>query len=349
MKISILTFSKETNFGANLQCYALCKTLQDIGHEVSIIDAELPQPPKSWYSHLLRLPEKFWLVRFRRKYLNIFTRTYKTVDDLRANCPDSDLYIVGSDQVWNTRITSRSNPLIYFFSFLPEGARRISYAASFGYAEWQNPELTDEVKMLLGKFEAISVREETAVNICRDVFGVEAVKVADPTLLLTSYDELCGDYDQHRETNELLYFPFVRDDEEQAILADFAKDHGMKAVTMMSFHGYPGFVRRMFVSVKDWLNSIRYARIVVSQSFHCMVFCILFHKHFVAIPLKGKQTRQRNLLKQLGLEDHICEDKTQLRETLEKVLSKNADFQEVEKKIEKIRKQARVFLCEHTK
>lgn len=347
MRISILTFSKELNYGANLQCYALCRTLQNMGHEVKIIDAELPQPSTAWYSRLLRLPEKFWFARFRRRYLNIYTRTYKTVDDLRTNCPDSDLYIVGSDQVWNTRITCRSNPLVYFFSFLPESARRISYAASFGHAEWQSPELTEEVKTLLGKFEAISVREDTAVDICRDVFGAEAVRVADPTLLLISYDELCGKYDQRRETNELLYFPFVHDNEEQAILADFARDHGLKAVAMMSFHRYPGFVRRMLVSLKDWLNSIRYARIVVSHSFHCMVFCILFHRRFVAVPLKGKQTRQINLLKQLGLEDHICEDKTQLRETLERILNKDIDFQEVEKKIEKMRQQAKDFLCEH--
>lgn len=347
MRISILTFSKELNYGANLQCYALCRTLQNMGHEVKIIDAELPQPSTTWYSRLLRLPEKFWFARFRRRYLNIYTRTYKTVDDLRANCPDSDLYIVGSDQVWNTRITCRSNPLVYFFSFLPESARRISYAASFGHAEWQSPELTEEVKALLGKFEAISVREDTAVDLCRDVFGAKAVRVADPTLLLISYDELCGKYDQRRETNELLYFPFVHDNEEQAILADFARDHGLKAVAMMSFHRYPGFVRRMLVSLKDWLNSIRYARIVVSHSFHCMVFCILFHRRFVAVPLKGKQTRQINLLKQLGLEDHICEDKTRLRETLERILNKDIDFQEVEEKIEKMRKQAKDFLCEH--
>lgn len=347
MRISILTFSKELNYGANLQCYALCRTLQNMGHEVKIIDAELPQPSTTWYSRLLRLPEKFWFARFRRRYLNIYTRTYKTVDDLRTNCPNSDLYVVGSDQVWNTRITCRSNPLVYFFSFLPESARRISYAASFGHAEWQSPELTEEVKTLLGKFEAISVREDTAVDICRDVFGAEAVRVADPTLLLISYDELCGKYDQRRETNELLYFPFVHDNEEQAILADFARDHGLKAVAMMSFHRYPGVVRRMLVSLKDWLNSIRYARIVVSHSFHCMVFCILFHRRFVAVPLKGKQTRQINLLKQLGLEDHICEDKTQLRETLERILNKDIDFQEVEKKIEKMRKQAKDFLCEH--
>lgn len=347
MKISILTFSKETNYGANLQCYALCKTLQSMGHNVNIIDIQLSKIKASFISRIIRLPEKVFFKNFRKKHLDIFTRKYKNVDDLKQNPPKSDLFIVGSDQVWNPQLTQRLDPLVYFFSFLPEGARRISYAASFGHAEWQNPELTDEVKSLLGKFEAISVREDTAVDICHDVFGAEAVRVADPTLLLTSYDELCGVYDQRRETNELLYFPFVKDEEEQAIIADFAKKHGLKAVAMMSFHRYPGFVRRTLVSLRVWLNSIRYARIVVSQSFHCMVFCILFHKRFVAVPLKGKQTRQKNLLSQLGLEDHICEDKTKLRETLERILNKDIDYQKVEKKIEEVRKQARDFLCEH--
>ena len=349
MKISILTFSKELNYGANLQCYALCKTLQDMGHDVNIIDIQLPERKTSYISKILRLPEKFFFKSFRKKHLDIFTRKYTSVDDLKCNPPKGDLFIVGSDQVWNPQLTNRLDPLVYFFSFLPNGVRRISYAASFGYAEWQNPELTDKVKRLLRKFETISVREDTAVDICRNVFGIEAVRVADPTLLLTSYDELCGCYNQRRETNELLYYPFVKDDEEQAILADFAKYHGMKAVAMMSFHRYPGFVRRMLVSLRDWLNSIRYARIVVSHSFHCMVFCIFFHRRFVVVPLKGKQTRQRNLLKQFGLEDHICEDKTQLRETLERILNKDIDYQKVENEIGKIRKQARDFLCEHAK
>lgn len=349
MKISILTFSKETNYGANLQCYALCKTLQSMGHDVNIIDIQLAKMKASCISRIIRLPEKAFFKSFRKDHLDFFTRKYTNVDDLKRNPPKSDLYVVGSDQVWNPQLTQRLNPLVYFFSFLPDDARRISYAASFGFSEWQTPELTDEVKTLLGKFEAISVREDSAVDICRDVFGAEAVRVADPTLLLTSYDELCGDYDQRRETNELLYFPFVRDNEEQAILADFAREHGLKAVAMMSFHRYPGFVRRTFVSLRDWLNSIRYARIVVSHSFHCMVFCILFHKRFVAIPLNGKQTRQKNLLKQLGLEDHICEDKTQLKETLERILNKDIDYQKVESEIEKVRKQGKDFLCEHAK
>ncbi len=344
MKISILTFSKETNFGANLQCYALCKTLQDMGHDVKIIDIQLPERKASCISRIIRLPEKFFFNSFRKKHLDIFTRKYTSVNDLKCNPPKSDLFIVGSDQVWSPQLTKRLDPLVYFFSFLPDDARRISYAASFGTEVWNNQELTEEVKRLLQKFDVVSVREESGVKICRDVFGVEAIKVIDPTLLLPSYDNLCGTYDGRKETNHLVYFPFLRDDKEQAILADFAKSHGLKAVLLLSFRRSPGFTRKMFVPLRQWLNSIRYARLVVSHSFHCMVFCILFHRHFITIPINGRGTRQRNLLTMLGMEDHICEDTDKLSDCLEKIYAKKIDYMRVDGKIKVIREHSLDFL-----
>ena len=115
MKISILTFSKESNFGANLQCYALCKTLQNMGHQVDIIDIQLPKKRFSWYSTLLQFPQEFLFFLFRKKYLNFFTKKYKTTAELQNGQHKSDLYIVGSDQVWNPDITKRLNPGIERF------------------------------------------------------------------------------------------------------------------------------------------------------------------------------------------------------------------------------------------
>ena len=185
MKISILTFSKESNFGANLQCYALCKVLQGMGHQVDIIDIQLPKIKFSWYTTLLQIPQDILFFLFRKKHLNYFTKKYKTADQLQKGQHKSDLYIVGSDQVWNPDITKRLAPLVYFFSFLPDDVRRISYAASFGKESWQSPTLTDKVKMLLHKFNAVGVREQTGVSICKDTFGIDARLVADPTLLLS--------------------------------------------------------------------------------------------------------------------------------------------------------------------
>ena len=146
MVISILSFPREINYGAVLQCYALCKILQDMGHKINIIDLRLRRHPMQWYSILIRIPMFFFFYRFRRKHLNYFTRHFKSLNELRHYCPQSDLFIVGSDQVWNPEITKRSDPLYFFFSFLPRGVRRISYAASFGTDNWKYPEITDKPK-----------------------------------------------------------------------------------------------------------------------------------------------------------------------------------------------------------
>ena len=347
MKISILTFSKESNFGANLQCYALCKTLQNMGHQVDIIDIQLPKITFSWYTNLLQLPQDFLFFLFRKKHLNIFTEKYKTTTKLQEVRHKSDLYIVGSDQVWNLDITKRLDPLIYFFSFLPKGVRRVSYAASFGTESWQSPALTGEVKRLLHKFNAVGVREQTGVAICKNIFGIDARLVADPTLLLTSYDEICGDYNPQRETNELVYFTFIRNKKEQEVIADFSMANQLQAIALRSNRAIPGFKQRLYLSVAEWLNSIRYAKLVVTNSFHCMVFCILFHKKFVAIPAHtGRTTRQEDLLEQLGLSDHFCKETDNLCETMEHVIHKDIDFETVDKKIKEMRKLSLEFLNE---
>lgn len=345
MKVSILSFTKETNFGANLQCYALCKTLQSMGHEINIIDLQLKRYKMPWYSVVLRLPMVYLFIKFRKQHLNYFTRRFKNIEDLRQNCPKSDLFIVGSDQVWNPDVTKRLDPLIYFFSFLPKGVRRISYAASFGTADWRFPELTEKVKQMLLQFDAVSVREESGVVICKEVFDIEANVVLDPTLLLSSYDDICGEYNSTRETNELVYYTFVHDQMVQKVLANFAKDHSLKAVVLRSNRKYPGFTRKMYVSVAGWLNSIRYSKLVVTTSFHCMVFCIMFHKKFVIVPGKtDRSTRHKSLLEKIGLSDCYCDDVNELYKKLDLVYNSQVDYSIIEKKINMLREDSMLFL-----
>lgn len=347
MKISVLTFSKEINFGANLQCYALCKTLQNMGHKVDIIDIQLAPYSMPWYSAIFRIP-RLWLFRqFRKQHLNIFTRHYNSVDELEHDCPKSDLYIVGSDQVWNPGITKRLDPLVYFFSFLPYDARRISYAASFGTETWQNPELTDDVKLLLSKFEAVSVREDNAVQICKETFNVDATQVVDPTLLLTSYDDICGKYNKYKEKNEIVYFEFIKDSVRRQIVLDFAVQQEIYPIYLHVNRSYTGFKCKQYVSVAGWLNKIRYARIVVTSSFHCMVFCLIFHKKFVALPaFHGRNSRQKSLLRQLGLLNYFCDDTSKLEQTLKYALETDIDYKDVDRRLNLMRRDSFNFLNE---
>lgn len=347
MKISILTFSKESNFGANLQCYALCKTLQSMGHQIDIIDIQLPKIYFSWYTTLLQIPQDFLFFLFRKKHLNYFTREYKTTTELKNAQHRSDLYIVGSDQVWNPDITKRLDSLVYFFTFLPDDVCRISYAASFGTDSWLSPALTEEVKALLHKFNTVSVREQSGVAICKNTFGIDARLVADPTLLLSSYDDICGKYSPLHETNELVYFTFIRNKDEQRIIAEFANNNHLQAISLRSNRPISGFKQRAYLSVAGWLNSIRYAKIVVTFSFHCVVFCILFHKKFVIIPAKaGRAARQESLLAQLGLSDHFCKDTSALYKTMEYVINKDIDYAVIDEKIKKMREESLDFLKE---
>ena len=316
-----------------------------MGHRVEIIDIQLPKVFFSRHTSLLQIPQEFLFFLFRKKYLNFFTKKYKTITELQDGQHKSDLYIVGSDQVWNPDITKRLDTLIYFFSFLPEDVRRVSYAASFGTESWQSSALTEDVKALLHKFNAVGVREQSGVDICRETFGIDARLVVDPTLLLSSYDDICGKYNPQRETDELIYFTFIRNKEEQRIIAEFSTTNHLQAIALRSNRSIPGFRRRVYMSVAEWINSIRYAKLIVTFSFHCMVFCILFHKKFVAIPAKaGRAIRQEGLLEQLGLSDHFCKDTSDLYKTMEHVIHKDIDYAVIDKKIKEMREESLDFL-----
>ncbi|WP_346712706.1 polysaccharide pyruvyl transferase family protein [Mediterranea massiliensis] len=346
MKISILTFSKEDNFGANLQCYALTKTLQNMGHNVDIIDIQLSPMQSSLINKILQYYQHYNFQQFRKRNINkYFTRRYKNVDELIDNPPESDLYVVGSDQVWNPNITKRLDPLIYFFSFLPPNATRISYAASFGFSTWENKELIPKVSKLLNQFSKISVREKEGVNICKDFFHAEATEVCDPTFLLPNYDEICGEYRKEKETNNILYFKFIRNENAENVIANYAKTQNQKYIKLLNFHMTPNSIIKPYVKVDKWLENIRYSKLIISDSFHCIVFCILFHKNFIAMPsIENRAGRILNLLQKLNLSDHFCSDAMDLSQKINQLANKKINYQATEFLIKEMRDKSIKFL-----
>lgn len=346
MKISILTFSKEDNFGANLQCYALLKTLINMGHSVDIIDIQLPPLQSGLLSQFLRIYQHYKFKAFRKEFVDsYFTSSFRTVDELKKNPPQSDVYIVGSDQVWNPHITKRLDPLIYFFSFLPTSAVRIAYAASFGIPSWTDKQLLPEVTKLIKKFSAISVREEQGITICKNTFKIEATEVCDPTLLLPHYDEICGLYDASKETNEIIYYKFVRNKNIETIIAHHASKVGSKYVKLLDFHKTSGSTIRPYVTIKEWLDSIRYSKLVITDSFHCMVFSILFHRPFIVMPsMKNRANRMQNLLHKLNLSEHFCIDESELSDKIKDLANKTIDYTPIDSTIREWRNHSLLFL-----
>ena len=198
MKIVLLTIWHVKNYGAELQTYATVKKLKELGYVVEVIDFRLfnEVDTQLWSKRLSKFLQSFLPVNrkfnsFWKKYIPS-TKCYHSLEDLRAFPPEADLYLVGSDQVWNPRITLDKAP-VYFLPFGQNSVLKASFASSIGTAKWTGDEsLTHLAINQLKSFKAISCREQTGVEIVKNVFGLDAKLVADPTLLFTNYKELTG-------------------------------------------------------------------------------------------------------------------------------------------------------------
>lgn len=332
MKVALLTFSKEINYGAELQCFALKKTIEKLGHEVVVIDIQLEPLKYSKFNSFIHSPEKFLFASFWNKHIKDYTRKYTCEQDILTDPPQADVYIVGSDQVWNPEITARLAPLVYFFNFVKEEKRRIAYAASFGFDIWHDEILKPEVQKLIQKFAAVSVREKDGIDICRDTFGIDAVNVCDPTQLLTTsdYECICGSFSEKKKTKNILYWKQLRNNQVEDVVCDFADSIKRKVLKMCDLRMSKRCINRPFVSMKNWLNHIRYSDFIISDSFHCLSFCLIFQKPFVIIyDLNTRGNRITGLLNLLGLQNRIVSSADELRKKLPTIFNEEIDYSSV--------------------
>jgi hypothetical protein len=199
--------------------------------------------------------------------------------------------------------------------FLPDFCRRVSYAASFGVDHWEaadDLEFTDTVASDLSKFDAISVRESSGVDLCRDVFGLQATHVLDPTLLVgrAYFDSIIEKEAMSVEPADWSLHCISEDAKYIGEVPRLAEKHGKKLKDIY-FSRSKRFLlpaRIHFSSVPEWLVRIRDTRdLVLTDSFHCVCFSILFEKDFlVFVSEKKGPGRLLSLLRNFGLEDRIC-------------------------------------------
>ena len=206
MKIGIVTFwQSDDNYGQLLQCWALQQVLLKMGHEPFLIrynyhgyydDApswkRLARMILVWpYLKQMKRKRKIELNKinnicrdfdkFRDENLNMSDLYYASPDDLKNNPPQADAYIAGSDQVW-AQLVGRKRSMPFFLDFGNFSTKRISYAPSFAMKTYP-AKLNGKLKQALEKFDALSVREQDGVDICRNL-GYDVTRVLDPTLLL---------------------------------------------------------------------------------------------------------------------------------------------------------------------
>lgn len=318
MKIGILTFWwSEDNYGQLMQCYALQKYLRNMGHEVFLIrfrDVYKPQTP--FYKRVMKAfnPIKLYnFIRnrirnrrvlaeqknhnrsfdtFRAKYISMSEHFYGSFAELKNNPPEADIYIVGSDQVWNPQCVGYNtieSLHAYFLDFGSKNTKRMSYAASFGQTSL-SPEIQETITPLLQKFHYVSVREESGVRICKTCGCDIAEWVPDPTMLLSAedYRKLYEDSNIQKPSKKylLLYMLGNECDFDIKNVYDFAQRKGIEVVYVtgnLVLDRYP----KQFATIPEWLCLLDNAEYVITNSFHCGVFATLFHKQFGIVALAG--------------------------------------------------------------
>lgn len=320
MKIGILTFWwSEDNYGQILQCYALQKYLRDQGHDAYLIryiwnndiKATFLQKvlkglnPKQLIKYLIRVFQKLKIANeqklntrhfsdFRNEYIIQSERLYNSYAELKKNPPEADIYIVGSDQVWRFGDRSLNRDMkklhVFFLDFGDSSIRRMSYAASWGTTNLK-ADFIKEIKPLIKRFDFVSVREKNGIDLCKKCGINNAKWVPDPTLLLPAdvYRSLYKKeiYKTIRKPYILLYM--LKNDCNFNIQAvfDYAKKNDLNVVYITG-NGIIDQYKKTFATIPEWLYLIDNSKYVVTNSFHCCVFSILFQKQFGVIPLSGR-------------------------------------------------------------
>lgn len=320
MKVGILTQHFYRNYGGILQNWALQQVMQKLGHEPLTFEHDTCYSRRRWLMRtakqvlqkksLNNLPQYPYKGRIGHKPFILFilkNLCSVPVHDFTRNLEAKygiDAFIVGSDQVWRPAF-NHGRLYNMFLDFASDSVKKIAYAASFGVSGWEySKSQTEKCRELVSRFNAVSVREDSGITLCRDYLGIDAQLVLDPTLLLDRNDyERLTDGIPERGTYVFVYALHLNDD---IINLSDQKATELKTTvkTILS-----GKMMKKEDNLENWIASFRDASYVVTDSFHGMVFSIIFNKPFLIIKNKsGGTARYYSLLKQLELEDRIVDD-----------------------------------------
>lgn len=357
MKVAIITRHAICNYGSFLQTYALQKEIDKLGHEAVIIDyiredeeyhkrinVALKKSGK-WNKNVLtrlvyklsRYPETVLMEKkfasFRNNLLHM-TKLYTSLEELKQDKPQADVFCTGSDQVWGPISLDSYDPA-YFLEFTKEQDTRIAYAASFGKKKFDE-ESRRFYKEALQKYDVISVRENSAVSVIRDL-GIENVQqVLDPTLLLNA-EEWSKLITKDIKGKYVLVYQIHANPAMDKYAEEFARRVKLP-VLRVSFYLHQITRAGKLVYLPDvgtFLSYIKNATYMITDSFHGTAFAINFNTQFVNVVHDETATRNQSLLQLTGLTDRIITDKTDFS-----IINKKIDFEPVNAVIEQNRKES---------
>ena len=360
-KIATITFHGAHNFGSSLQSYALQTFTQNLFKEngkecvYSVINyrtrfqKELysylikPKGIKDLVKYFMRLP---YLKQYKRKwskfeeFINHTLNTGAEVNSterLMEFYGDNDVYISGSDQIWNVR--SRDFDEVYYLTFL-SGKKKISYSASFGPLEinWDKYD-KEKVSCALNDYSAISVREEGSLKNVKLLTDKNADIHVDPTLLLTKDEWIDFGSKRNYKNGEYILMYCLEPSKEQLKMAKRISKYLKLPIVVTRYNNkndyFNSFKKLYDTGPKDFISLINNAKFVITSSFHGTAFSIILQKPFFA--LDGATDRRiSNILDLTDLSDRAV-DANNLEDKLLKAydLSFDNSVKAIEKEITK--------------
>lgn len=339
MKIKTITCQHVYNYGASLQAYALQHYLESMGHEVEIIDfnpwfhcnrynpfwkprigkiAKLIRllpfmgyiilPLKAYRSGMFKTwGRKIAFDKFEKEYYHLTPIKYHSSEELRQNPPKADIYVAGSDQIWNTLSENGKEPG-YYLDFGDEDVKRISYAASLATSKisdgWSN-----FVRDKISRLDAVSVREKMGAELLKKLEINNVSVVLDPVFLLDKdeWGKLADKGHKYslQPNSYILLYDFLGNDEKmKCFVKNYAIKHQLQIVSVNDFreHEYAQ-VNINDAGPLEFLNLIRNAACVIANSFHATAFSVIFEKEFYTFNLVGhnNSSRMHDFLSEIDL------------------------------------------------
>lgn len=327
MKVAFITRHTPSNYGSVLQAYATQRAIERLGHEAVCINYirtdELPENQtktllsvsrwnKNAATRLLysvtqkpvfdAARKKF--DRYRKNMLTLTDECWNTPEELAQNLPKADVYMTGSDQVWNTVGTGVIDPA-YFLSFVPDDKKKIAYAGCFGTKAVRDGDRDNIIKWLK-RYEHITIREKSGVELAQTL-GVHAEQVLDPTFLMSPKDWLGILPKKEKTESYVLVYQLHPNKEFQTYAKEFAKRKKMKLIRVHPYFHHI-FKPGKFVfcpPVEEFLWYIKNADYFLTDSFHGTSFAIGLNTQFVDVLPNVCSERNRSILATAGLEDRI--------------------------------------------
>jgi hypothetical protein len=312
--INLLSYQMGYSYGAVLAMFALKQIVTRLGYNGRCINLY----SHSWeniqfnFEHKGSDKIKVEFDKFRKINFSDSIDLYDNEGKI-SKFDASDIFIVGSDQVWNVKY-SAEYWRDFFLNFVPDKNLKIAYAASLGGKNINlgSSEL-DEINILLHRFCAISCRENDGVEYLKKQFGVNAIRTIDPTLLDIDYSFLFNPDQYAMNGKFLMFYGFGVDRLVQNEWVRYmAKELDLQVRAMNANPVEADFVYDHYVSPSQWLSGLYNASYIVTNSFHTCCFAIIFKKPFILIPRSLAQTRDEqeysryeNLFSELNLEDRM--------------------------------------------